>query len=570
MTLPSISDYQDAVQNPKTAFLDPILQNSRLVTNPLGLPNVLSGGFALTYRLETANAAFAVRCFHKLPSDLSERYQAIDRHLAPVKDPLFQSFSYHLKGIRTRNGVAPIVCMPWVRGETLGSYLSARCDASVFANLRQCTQDLDRKLRAYNVAHGDLQNGNIIVTTSGFSVIDYDGMFVPALGGRRSNELGHADFQHPKRDENFFNGTLDRFSLIVLDLSFCALISRPDLLKYFNADNIIFTKSDYLDPRASTLFKVLDSVAPLRSSAEDFRAICTASADQVPSLSDFLLRRNIPREVLVISPLSKRYVSAHRVIDANNFQVAFKHVGNVVEIVGRIVSVRRDKTRHGKPFAFVNFADWRGKAVKLTIWSEILLKMQKPPTTDWVDKWVSVIGMIDPLYTSKKYGYEHLAITISNPHQINIISEDVAKWRLASEQFSTQVHELSSNREKISPLTGRPAGRSGGLSQVPLQFNPAGARSNRDLIARLKQKAVGPTVPVSPVQGLQQTPPGVTPMVPKQGGNASRGLSSNKGCNAAVLFSLMAGLVMLLFGSRVVRFSKPPRDSEQSHLIERS
>src|SRR5207248_10425515 len=56
-----------------------------------------------------------------------------------------------------------------------------------------------RHLEAAKVAHGDLQHGNILVRGGSIQLVDYDGMWVPALSGRDATEIGHRAYQHPER-----------------------------------------------------------------------------------------------------------------------------------------------------------------------------------------------------------------------------------------------------------------------------------------------------------------------------------------------------------------------------------
>ena len=44
-------------------------------------------------------------------------------------------------------------------------------------------------------AHGDLKPDNILVQADGsLTLVDYDGMYVPAMQGQKSRELGSPDF----------------------------------------------------------------------------------------------------------------------------------------------------------------------------------------------------------------------------------------------------------------------------------------------------------------------------------------------------------------------------------------
>jgi hypothetical protein len=82
-------------------------------------------------------------------------------------------------------------------------------------------QLLARELREANLAHADLQHGNVLLVPQGatqkLELIDYDGMFVPALARSPSGELGHPAYQHP---EHLRSGTysleVDRFPHLVI------------------------------------------------------------------------------------------------------------------------------------------------------------------------------------------------------------------------------------------------------------------------------------------------------------------------------------------------------------------
>src|SRR5437667_53761 len=82
---------------------------------------------------------------------------------------------------------------------------------------------LVRHLEAAQVAHGDLQHGNILVRGGSIQLVDYDGMWVPALRGRKATELGHRAYQHPERSEQDYGQEIDRFSALVIYLSLPAL-----------------------------------------------------------------------------------------------------------------------------------------------------------------------------------------------------------------------------------------------------------------------------------------------------------------------------------------------------------
>jgi len=102
-----------------------------------------------------------------------------------------------------------------------------------------------------------------------------------------------------------------------------------------------------------------------------------------------------------------------------------------VEVIGRIAEVKQDKARNGKPYIFINFGPWQGMIFKVSIWSEGLGAISKKPDASWVGKWVSVVGLMEPPYVSKKYRYSHLSINVTANGQMAVITAEEAKFRLA-------------------------------------------------------------------------------------------------------------------------------------------
>ncbi|KAF0142281.1 MAG: hypothetical protein FD153_629 [Rhodospirillaceae bacterium] len=89
MTYPAIDKYNEAVQKPQIAFVDPTLQRGQVASNAFGLPIALGGGSALTYTVTSSGKKFAVRCFHKEVQGLQNRYAKISSTLATISNSCF-------------------------------------------------------------------------------------------------------------------------------------------------------------------------------------------------------------------------------------------------------------------------------------------------------------------------------------------------------------------------------------------------------------------------------------------------------------------------------------------------
>lgn len=448
MAYPSLEQYNQAFSAHSTLLSDPELRSGSLAKSGLGLPLAISGGFALTYTISGARGKFAVRCFHRESKGLERRYAAISKRLASLGSPYFLDFQFQPQGIRVDGAAYPIVKMAWASGTTLGEFLENNLrNPAALGRLADSLLQLSVYLHKEGIAHGDLQSGNLMVSRDGSSVqlIDYDGMFVDEIKDLGSAELGHVNFQHPQRKSlNPFDASLDRFSLIALSLSVRALQADSSLWDKTNseADAILFRANDFLDPGNSSAFALVAKNANLAAHVKSFAAVCKSPMAKTPDLADFLAGRNIPLINIILaqpkpaigaSTASGRpgYVGAYPVLSATDFAACLRAVGDKVEVIGRIVEVKLDKTRGGKPYIFINFGPWQGRIFKVSIWSDGLAHVKSKPDSSWVGKWVSVVGLMEPPYESKKYRYSHLSITVGAAGSITPITEQEAQWRLA-------------------------------------------------------------------------------------------------------------------------------------------
>ena len=123
MAYPQITEYHEAVQHPAQAFTDAELKQGAVAENSLGLPLVMSGGFALTYAVTTPRRKCAVRCFHREIPAIQQKYNAIAKKLRKLTNGCFVDFDFQQSGISVRQQTFPIVRMDWVEGDTFGVWL---------------------------------------------------------------------------------------------------------------------------------------------------------------------------------------------------------------------------------------------------------------------------------------------------------------------------------------------------------------------------------------------------------------------------------------------------------------
>ena len=253
MTYPLISEYVEAVRNAEDNFDK--LRNLRPVTDGNGNPVMTSGNFAVVFKMrdEKNDKLYAVKCFLKDQPNRAENYRMIAEELEYVSSSFLTKFQYldnelFVDAAHADGEEFPVLLMDWVEGTNLDQYIRQHLHDSYQLHLLAYQfSRLALWLMPQPFAHGDLKPDNIMVREDGTLVlIDYDGMFVPAMKGQKAREMGSPDFRHPARTEDTFNEHIDDFSLASILLSLRVIAEEPALLeKYGAADRLLFSEKDY-------------------------------------------------------------------------------------------------------------------------------------------------------------------------------------------------------------------------------------------------------------------------------------------------------------------------------------
>ena len=220
-----------------------------------------------------AHKDVAVKCFLKEQEGRAESYQLIAQELAYTSSSFLTPFRYLDKELfvesqSTNDEEFPVVLMDWVEGETLDRYIQSHlADPNALRLLAFQFSRLASWLLSQPFAHGDLKPDNILVRSDGtLTLVDYDGMFVPAMEGTAARELGSPDFRHPLRTAERFNEHIDDFPLAVILLSLKALSLSPSLWNTYGAsDRLLFSATDYRDLSSCAL---LQAFPPLFTDSE--------------------------------------------------------------------------------------------------------------------------------------------------------------------------------------------------------------------------------------------------------------------------------------------------------------
>jgi len=291
MNYPLISEYLEAIKAAEENFEQ--LKHLRPVLDEAGVPVMTSGNFAVVFKMkdEQTGKLHAVKCFLKEQEGRAEAYRMIAEELEYVNSTFLTPIKYLDKElfVDSKNSDEtefPVLLMDWVEGQTLDKYIQKYVYRYQRAeNLYETTESEEKAMEllvngyeleniAYQFsclaiwllqqpfAHGDLKPDNIIVKEDGTLVlVDYDGMYVPAMKGQKARELGSPDFRHPLRNENDFDEHIDDFPLSSILLSLLAIANEPSLLEKYGGDGrLLLSERDYRNIAES---EVLGALRPL-------------------------------------------------------------------------------------------------------------------------------------------------------------------------------------------------------------------------------------------------------------------------------------------------------------------
>ena len=296
MQYPLISEYLAAIREAK----DNLDKLSHLVPvlDKYGEPYRSSGAFAVVFKMkdEQTGKCYALKCFTEEQEGRAEAYRQIAEELEFVDSPYITSVKYLENELfvdsNCENEEFPVLLMDWIEGETMETYIAANyTDTHAMAMLCYRFCKMAAWLRSQSFAHGDIKPDNIMVRPDGtLTLVDYDGMFVPAMKGQKSPTIGTKDFSHPLRTIDDFDETIDDFALASIALSLKAISLNPSLLDQYGAsDRLLFSAADYIDLSKSNTFAALQDLLADEEAITLMSMFLLASAKKNLSMCSFRL-----------------------------------------------------------------------------------------------------------------------------------------------------------------------------------------------------------------------------------------------------------------------------------------
>jgi hypothetical protein len=503
-------------QGIRLAFRDKGLQSSSVEADKLGMPRARSGAFAVVYRLNLpGGSSKAVRLFLKEEDDRQERYRRIFEHLSRLTLPCLVPFAYEDDAFRAADGKKyPMMTMDWVVGETLYDWLHGRAlagDAKALAGIAEKWRHTVKGLRDAKIAHGDLQHANVMITRTGdIKLVDYDGMCVPTLVGRRNLEIGVDPYQHPGRNgDTQLSLELDNFSAIFIYVVLRALAADPRLWSDFvvakQYDKMMLTRQDLEEPGKSPLIQRMK-----RSSDPDVQRLTgtlldlfRGRLDQVPFLEDLFVAFDYQQVAVALD--RRDFDAAIGMLARNGKQVgqappnlqprlrdAEQRVAKLTELLAAITAGDEEKTLavsasallQGYPGAASGLAMAKDAAAVLMILKKLDAARAGKRWRDLVQEWDASQPVLKrPVGTLRRSAEQY--------------REDVHLWRMRNELC-----------DKIHAMLRSPRPDSSELERLWLSLNGYGGHPECDakkaaiqvVINARQNSATSPATPTAPTK----------------------------------------------------------------------
>ncbi len=248
MSCPTITQYLETLNHVQGLFRT--LEGVEPDRDLYGEPLFWVGNFSVIFRVRIQGKPYALKCYIREPNHDSRLFDRLSRPFSEYVIPCrWLPEEVYVYDEYDQGSYYPVLLMEWVEGETLGRCVARFVQQEDRESLGELAQRFDRLavwLLAQPFAHGDIKHDNVLVRADGrLCLIDFDGMYWPDFAGTRSSLIGSPAYQHPARNEYFYNKSIDDYPLAIIALSLHALQQEPALFaRYNDKENLILNAAE--------------------------------------------------------------------------------------------------------------------------------------------------------------------------------------------------------------------------------------------------------------------------------------------------------------------------------------
>ena len=257
--MPSVPSIRTSIENKDVLVLDEHAKLGNFQRDARNRLVAYTGGFSVVFPYRNFNGEeWAFRCWHSDIGDMRQRMQILSAELRKLRLPYLCDFEYVPEGLVIDGKIYPATRMKWIEGQNLKEYICSHRDKGALLKLADDFLKMCNDLHANHIAHGDLQHENILVDEKGkLYLVDYDSVYIPAMGEQNDVVVGKSDYQHPQRKFNKkASERLDYFSELVIYLSIKGIADNLSLIDKYqgqDTDYLLFKKEDYEDLTSSPI-----------------------------------------------------------------------------------------------------------------------------------------------------------------------------------------------------------------------------------------------------------------------------------------------------------------------------
>ena len=188
-------------------------------------------------------------------------------------------------------GLADVVLCDWYEGVSLQSKIEEWCQKPVkMQALSQMFEELALSLLNEPWAHGDVKPENIIFSTDGLHLIDFDAMYREGFTSDDCVEIGTQQFQHPLRDRSTFSRDIDDYPIALITTALAAMALDSSIGRNIPKMDYLLIRPELAVKGEDELLTKIENIFAERGDVRHYRIakLLHSSRPELPQLKSLL------------------------------------------------------------------------------------------------------------------------------------------------------------------------------------------------------------------------------------------------------------------------------------------